>query len=263
VHPTLLHIGPFPVHTYGLLIAIGFLVSVQVIKFLSEKSKLNVDLILDLTFWNLLVGFLGARTLFVITRWESFMSDPLSIFKVWEGGLVFYGGPIFAIPLTIWFLRKNKLPLWRTIDVLAPGLVIGHAFGRLGCLAAGCCYGKPTGGNWGIKFDSELVDIPLRGVYLHPTQIYESVALFLVFIGLLFVFRRKKFDGQVGLVYLMVYPIVRSIIEAFRGDVIRGFVIDGILSTSQFISILMFLGATTALVLRLNGLSKKSSPLAP
>lgn len=257
MYPTLIHLGPFPIHTYGLLIAIGFLTAIQVIKKLSVLSKLNLDHVLDLTFWSLLVGFLGARLLFVITRWDSFMNDPISIFKVWEGGLVFYGGPLLGFPFILYFLKKVKLPLWKTLDVLAPGLVIAHSFGRMGCLAAGCCYGRPTNANWGIKLNSELVDSALQGVYLHPTQIYESVSLFILFLGLLFVFKNKKFDGQVALVYFMSYPIIRSIIEIYRGDIIRGFVIDNVLSTSQFISILFFLLATFGLIYRMKTLKNK------
>jgi len=137
---------------------------------------------------------------------------------------------------------------------------VAHAFGRLGCLSAGCCYGKPTGGIWGIKLYSELVDPSMRGIYLHPTQLYESVSLFILFFGLLRVFSKKIFDGQVTLVYFMTYPILRSIIEVFRGDSIRGFVIEDILSTSQFISLLVFIGATVALVLRLKQVRSKADP---
>ena len=254
--PTLGHLGPFPIHSYGLLIAIGFLIAVQVIKRLAARDGLDVDQILDLTFFNLLIGFVGARLLFVITRLDVFLADPISIFKVWEGGLVFYGGPLASIPYTIYYVWKHKLSVWKVIDVETPGLVVAHAFGRLGCLAAGCCYGRPTNANWGIKLDSDLVDYPLRNIFLHPTQIYESVSLFILFFGMLIVFRRKKFDGQVALVYLMTYPIIRSVIETFRGDLIRGFVVDGLISTSQFISILWFLVAGAVLVYRLNTMDR-------
>ena len=189
--------------------------------------------------------------MFIITKWSDFAADPMDMFKVWEGGLVFLGGPILCVPFAIWYMKKNQLPLWKTIDVLIPGLVINHMFGRFGCLAAGCCYGKPTGGNWGIRLYSDLVDRDLQGIPLHPTQLYEASALFILFLGLLWVFKKKSFDGQVALTYFMAYPIIRSIIEVFRGDLIRGFVIDGILSTSQFLSILIFIGAAAALVWRL------------
>ncbi|MBU6374724.1 MAG: prolipoprotein diacylglyceryl transferase [Bdellovibrionales bacterium] len=248
--PLLFQIGPFPVHTYGLMIAIGFFVSVSMIRRLSQQSGLDPQKMADFAFWFLLVGFIGARSLFVITRWSDFAADPLAIFKIWEGGLVFFGGPLLAVPFGIWMVHRSKISGWKGIDIFLPPIAIAHAFGRLGCLAAGCCYGRPTDLPWAVRLNSELVDKAHRGVALHPVQLYEAVALTLLFAGLLWLFPRKKFDGQVGLSYLLAYPIVRSIIEEFRGDSVRGFVIDGFLSTSQFISLVIFLVALIALIWR-------------
>jgi phosphatidylglycerol:prolipoprotein diacylglycerol transferase len=167
--------------------------------------------------------------------------------------LVFFGGPLAVVPFLIWYLRKHALPLWKTMDVLVPGIALAHAFGRLGCLAAGCCYGKPTGSEWGVRLDSPLVEESMRGIFLHPVQLYESAALLVLFAGLLLVYRSRRFDGQVVLTYFMAYPLIRSITELFRGDSIRGFVIDGWLSTSQFISAMVFLAAAVALFFRLKG----------
>ena len=118
--------------------------------------------------------------------------------------------------------------MWKTMDACIPGLVLAHLFGRLGCLSAGCCYGKPTDKPWGIRLYSDLVDEHLRGIPLHPTQLYEAGALGILFLGLLWIFHHRKFDGQVALTYFLAYPIIRSIVEIFRGDLIRGFVIDGV-----------------------------------
>ena len=241
MHPILIQVGPLTIHTYGFLIAIGFLIGMNVVKNLASLSQLNVERVLDLTFWCLLVGFTGSRLLFVFICFKDFASNPLNIFKVWEGGLVFLGGPLAAIPFAVYYMKKHKLPAWRTFDVLAPALVICHAIGRFGCLAAGCCYGKPTGTPYGLRLYSDLVEPELRGVLLHPTQLYEAFSLFALFLILILIFKRKKFDGQVALAYLMGYPIIRSVIEMYRGDLIRGFVIDSFLSTSQFISIFMFI----------------------
>ena len=212
---------------------------------------MDPDLVSDLGFWLLMYGFVGARILFVITRFDYFVREPLEIFKVWEGGLVFFGGLLAATAYAIWFFRKHKLKSLLMFDICSPGVVIAHAFGRLGCLGAGCCYGRPTDLPWGIKLDSDLVDIQLRGTPLHPTQLYESVSLFILFAGLLHIFKTKRFDGQVGLSYFMIYPIIRSVIEIYRGDSIRGFIVDDVLSTSQFISILVFLTALGVLLFRL------------
>lgn len=251
MHPLLFNIGPIPIHSYGLLIAIGFLSALEVIRRLCLKTKLPVDPVLDIVFWLLISGFIGARILFVITRWEYFLANPLEIVRVWEGGLVFFGGLITATAVFLYQIRKTKLPIWKMMDVLTPGLVLNHAFGRLGCLAAGCCYGKPTEHPWGIHLNSELVERSLRGIALHPVQLYEAGSLLILFIGLIWVFGRKKFDGQVGLTYFVIYPVIRSIVEIFRGDLIRGFIIDPWLSTSQFISIFVVLGALAVLMLRL------------
>jgi phosphatidylglycerol:prolipoprotein diacylglycerol transferase len=261
MHPILINLGPLPIHTYGFMIAVGFLSSVAVVQRLAVRSKMDVDRLLDLTFMCLVVGILGARTLFIITRFSYYLSNPLDIFKIWEGGLVFLGGPLAVFPFLFWYVKKHKLPIWKTMDILAPGLVTGHAIGRFGCLAAGCCYGKPTGSSWyGVRLYSDLVEKQSQGILLHPTQLYEAGALLILFLGLLAVFKYKKFDGQVALTYLLAYPIIRSIIEIYRGDLIRGFVIDDILSTSQFISILVFLAALVTLVFRLKQLGL-ASPL--
>lgn len=251
MHPVLISFGPLTIHTYGFLIAIGFLVAISVIRRLASRSNLDIERVLDLSFWCLLVGFLGSRILFIITRYNEFMYRPLDVFKIWEGGLVFLGGPILVLPFLIWYVRKHKLPIWKVLDVLTPGLVIAHAFGRLGCLAAGCCYGKPTGSSFGVKLYSNLVDRQFQGIPLHPTQLYESGALLILFFGLLYVYKRKIFDGQVVFTYLLAYPVIRSIIELFRGDLIRGFVIEDVISTSQFISILIFIMTLFALWFRL------------
>ncbi len=255
MHPLLfeLHLGglTIPFHTYGLMIAIGFVLGVVTVRKLAIRAGMDPDQCADLAFWLLLLGFVGSRVLFILTRLPYFLSNPLDMFKVWEGGLVFFGGLLLSTGYAVWYFKKFKLNAWKMIDVLSPGLVIAHAFGRLGCLSAGCCYGRPTAAPWGIRLDSELVDFSLRGIPLHPTQLYEFTALLLLYFGLIQVFKHKKIDGQVGLTYFMTYPLIRSVIEVFRGDSIRGFVLEGILSTSQFISALVFLVALLVLNLRL------------
>ena len=251
MHPLLLKIGPIPIHTYGFMIAIGFICAMSLVKRLAARAGLDPERMMDLSFWCLVMGFAGCRVLFIITQLPQFLADPLAVFRVWEGGLVFFGGPLVAVPFGIWYTRKYKMSFINAMDCILPGLVLGHMFGRFGCLGAGCCYGKPTEMPWGIRLNSELVDASMRGIPLHPTQLYEASALFILLLGLLWVFKHRKFQGQVSLTYFMAYPIIRSIIEIYRGDTVRGFVIQDVLSTSQFISILVFLAAFTALVVRM------------
>lgn len=257
MYPLLLKIGPISIHTYGFMIALGFLFAVQLGKYFTQKSNIDFNKALDAGFIGLFSGFIGARALYVITRWSDFASDPMAIFRVWEGGLVFYGGIIVGISVGILVGYFYKMNIWRTLDATIPGINFAHALGRLGCLGAGCCYGKPTGSSFGIRFYSELIDPQLRGVPLHPTQLYEAGALFFLFFLLVYTFKKKTFDGQVILTYCMTYPIIRSIVEVFRGDSIRGFVIDPWLSTSQFISILVFMITLGFFIYRYNQVKKK------
>jgi phosphatidylglycerol:prolipoprotein diacylglycerol transferase len=251
MHPLLFHVGSVPIHTYGALIALGFLVAVAVIRWLAIRSKVDSDAVLDLVFWTFIVGFIGSRLLYIVTQWSEFAADPMAAFRVWEGGLVFLGGPLAAAPFAIWMLNRKKMPVWKVGDCLLPGLAIAHAFGRLGCLGAGCCYGKPTGTDFGIILNTDRVEAALRGVHLHPTQLYEFTALTVLFIGLIWIFFKKRFDGQVVLSYFIAYPVIRSIVEIYRGDMIRGFLIGDWLSTSQFISGLIFIAAIGFLIKRL------------
>ncbi|HVQ13088.1 MAG TPA: prolipoprotein diacylglyceryl transferase family protein, partial [Vicinamibacterales bacterium] len=152
----------------------------------------------------------------------------------------FYGGLIAAVGVGLWLVKKYKLPVWTTGDLMAPGIALGHVVGRFGCFFAGCCYGSPTTKPWGIVFSDPFaaanVGTPL-GVHLHPTQLYEAAAE-LVILGILLLVERKKdrFAGFTFWLYILLYAISRYLIEIFRGDE-RGTV--GIFSTSQFISLLL------------------------
>lgn len=257
MHPLLFKLGSIPIHTYGVMLALGFLGGLFINRFLAVRNGIDPDQMVDATFWGMLAGLIGARFVYILTRLPEFMADPVGIFRVWEGGLVFWGGPIAVFLWGIWYLPRQKLNYWRFADCAIHGLVVGHILGRFGCLAAGCCFGKPTGSDWGIILNTELVDAAHRGILLHPVQLYEAVALIVLLIGMLWIFfKRKIFDGQVFLTYLIVYPIIRSIVEIYRGDVIRGFVIGDWLSTSQFISILVFVAGLVVLWNRLQAHEK-------
>mgnify|MGYP001571272748 CR=1 FL=1 len=243
MHPILIEIGNFPIHSYGVLIAIGFILCIWVSMREATRLGLPAARIVDLGIQSLFVGMLGARILFILTRLDYFREYPLEMFYVWEGGLVFYGGPILAFPYLIYFCKKHALPLLKIVDIAAVALPLAHAIGRLGCFAAGCCHGHATTMPWGISLNSDLVERHLRGFSIHPTQLYESLSLFGLFFFLRARRRRVKFDGELAVIYVFAYSIIRCIVEAFRGDSIRGFLIEGILSTSQFIAILTALAA--------------------
>ncbi len=242
--PVLIEFGSIQIHTYGLLIATGFLVCLYFVKREALRTGVNPEHMIDLGFFGLLVGMIGARILYVLTRWDYFSQDWPAAFRIWEGGLVFWAGPLLNIPFFVWYAKRHAMPKWKALDIGAYGIPIAHAFGRVGCFAAGCCYGKPTTLPIGVSFGEGLVDVSLRYVPLHPVQLYESVLLLALWGVLHWRRTSKKFDGELALIYLILYSLLRAVTEVFRGDLIRGFVVDGWLSTSQFISLIVIVLAS-------------------
>lgn len=241
--PTLFHIDSYAVHSYGFFIALGYLVALAISTHAGRLEGIAGSRFTDLAFIAISSGLVGGRILFVLTNLKYFLSSPLEILYIWQGGLVFFGGLVAAIPAILLYVHKTKLPVYKTLDILTLGLVIGHAFGRIGCLGAGCCHGAICTLPWGVKMYSDMIEPSLRGMPIHPTQLYEAIALFVLFIFLWRVWRKGSFDGQVSFLYLMLYSVIRSVIEVFRGDSVRGFVVPNLISTSQAISILVFLMA--------------------
>ena len=146
-----------------------------------------------------------------------FLRNPLDIFKIWKGGLVFYGGVIFAIPVAVWYAKKKGLDIWSIADIFAPSLAIGHAIGRLGCFSAGCCYGKHADDlPWAVTFlnPESLARI---GIPLHPTQLYESAGEFINFLILITLRKRQAFKGQLFWAYLLIYSVIRFTVEILQG----------------------------------------------
>lgn len=251
MHPVLLDLGFIKIHTYGAMAALGFFLAISYIRFQSKYEGLDSDKMMDLAYKVILAAIVGSRALFILTNLDHFSKHPLDMIKIWEGGLVFLGGVLACIPLCWYYLKKWRLSFWKVMDVFAPGLSIGHAIGRIGCLSAGCCYGRPApeGAWYALFFPKEAGGLAPYDQGLYPTQLMESGAEVLIFSFLVFFLRkRKEFDGQIFLGYLILYSIVRSVIEVFRGDIERKFVIPDLLSTSQFISAILFLGASFGIV---------------
>ena len=248
MHPVLFTI-PFiekDVHTYGVMIALA---AMMVGHFATKRAKaanLPSELFNDIVFWVLLSGIIGARIEYIRVSWDQFRGDLGGVFRVWEGGLVFYGGMIAGLIAFYVVCRAKRVPVLKTFDVLVPFVPFGHALGRIGCLAAGCCYGRESDHAWAITFPEG--SIAPAHIALHPTQIYEATYLTLLGIFLLWLQKRQKFDGQVLLAYLSIYPLLRSVNETFRGDGERGFFMEDLLgqtvSNAQFISLLVVCGAT-------------------
>lgn len=240
------HWGPLSPPTYGVLLVAALLGGLWLTGVMARRAGLPDQKISDLTVSVIIGGLIGAKALLVIVDYDQYKLSTKSILEVLQSGGVFYGGLLGALPVAWYFVRRYGLPLLPTLDVLAPGVALGQAIGRLGCLAAGCCYGKPSTMPWALIFTNEdahnLVGIP-TGIPLHPSQLYESLATALLCVFLVRLSARRSFDGQIVLTYMGLYAIIRFALEIFRGDPARGTVFGDVLSTSQFIAILVGLAA--------------------
>jgi len=241
MHPILFDVGGFTVYTYGVLLAAAYLLGLQFALIRARARGLDRQRVMDLGIWIIISALAGAKLLLLVVDFREYASNPGGLADLVRSGGVFYGGLIAAVAVALLYLRRHNLPLWTTTDVFAPSIALGHVVGRLGCLLAGCCFGKPTSVPWGITFHSpaafQNAGTPLD-VSLHPTQLYEAGAEALI-LFLLLAFERKgrPFPGRTFWSYMLLYGISRFVIEFYRGDP-RGTVFDA-LSTSQFVSVIL------------------------
>ena len=268
MYPELFRIFGFPINTYGVFLALAFLCAILITVKLAARDGLPKEKIYDLSLWMLLASLVGSKLLMLFTEPE-YREHPLQLISLdfLRSGGVFYGGLIGAVLTGYFLMRRYKLPWWKTADACAPGIAVGNFFGRLGCFSAGCCWGKPTTLPWGVKFTElghEITGVPVD-VSLHPTQLYESLSMLIVFFLLLWLHQRRRFNGQVILLYAVLYSIIRFLIEFVRddprGDVFGLTTMTG-LSTSQLISIVVGLGALILLVLRWRRASSSTPDVA-
>jgi phosphatidylglycerol:prolipoprotein diacylglycerol transferase len=256
MYPELFRIGNFPINTYGVLLALAFLAALLIAARLAARDGLPRERIYDLGLWMLLAALLGSKILMLWTEpgYRDNLWHLLSLDFLRSGG-VFYGGFIGACLTGYFLIRRYGLPWWKTADAFAPGIALGLGLGRQGCFAAGCCWGKPTSLPWGVRFTElghEITGVPIDAD-LHPTQLYESVAAFLIFFFLLWLHRRRRFDGQVILLFALLYGVVRFSIEFLRddprGDIAGLTTLTG-LSTSQMLSLVIGIGALILFIMR-------------
>lgn len=230
--PILVDLGPLTVHTYGLFIALAFLAGMAWASHEARQRGASVAMVQDIVFWSILAAIIGSRMLYVMINPGYFLRHPLDIFMFWKGGLVFLGGALL-VALVIWFyLRSKRQPIMFWADLLVPALPLGQAIGRLGCFAAGCCYGKECDLPWAVTFTNAGSLAP-KNMSLHPTQLYHSLGDLTTFLILLFAKPFIKRPGQVLGLYLLVFPVFRIAVEFFRAD-FRG--VMGPFSTTQVIA---------------------------
>jgi len=238
--PELFHLGEQTIYTYGALIAIGAGLGFWYISTVAYK-ELNIpkDKIQTLCIMIVAAAFIGGKIFFYFEKPSFYFNPPSNMLKNFRTGFVFYGSLLFVIPTVIWYFRKNKLPVLPMLDIVAITATIVHFFGRLGCFSAGCCYGLPTDSALGVTFTHAASKAKPLGESIHPTQLYEATMIACIGI-ILFMFKRyQRFQGQLFLIYIALYAIGRAVIENYRGDIRRGFVIENVLSHSQLISLIL------------------------
>jgi phosphatidylglycerol:prolipoprotein diacylglycerol transferase len=267
VHEIAFKIGGWEIHWYGILVAAAFLSAVWTATRRGLRDNFSPDAVLDAGFWILLGAIVGARVLFVITYWdEQIAQHPLREVIFNRSGFVFYGGLVGAFLAGLGYVLWKRLPVWRFADVMAPSIPLGHAFGRLGCLMTGCCYGRACNPNlpWAIHFPEGHPTHPTgqTGVPVHPTQLYEALGNLLLYAGLAWLFRRKHFPGQVFATYLVCYAILRSVVEMFRGDYGLHYV-GGWITPAHGVSVFIFLAGVALWITLSRTQPVRSEPSKP
>ncbi len=249
MYPTLFRVGPVSIRSYGTLLMIGFVAGILLSRRQARRLGLSPELPLDLGLWVLVLGIVFARGLYALLNWADFTGHPLDIVCVWrEGGLSYHGGLLGGVLAGLFFAWRRKISFWVLADMVAPGLALGYAIARLGCLLNGCCYGASTDLPWGMRFllwpDSEVRTEPS-----HPTQIYASLGSLLILVVLLKLRPRLRAPGQLFLLYLVLYAPMRAAIEALRRGVTARVLVDGI-TEAQVASAILFVLALAVLIVR-------------
>ncbi len=219
--PKLISIGSFFIPTYGVLVATGFLVALWITTKLAKRAQLPSEQVTNLAIYCALAGLAGAKLFMILFDYQDYLARPGTIFSLatLQAAGVYQGGLVLALITAVYYMRKTGLPVLETFDVFAPGIAVGHAIGRIGCLAAGCCWGRECSLPWAITFRNpeahDLVGVPLN-VPLHPTQLYESLSEALIFAFLYWRIQRVHRSGEIFALYLTLYSIVRFLVEFVR-----------------------------------------------
>ena len=230
------------IYSYGFFIALGAILGSTYTYYEAKKQfQAKIETIQMLIVLIIIASIIGGKLFIIFENPGLYLSEPMLLLNEFRNGFVFYGSLILAIPTMLIFFKLNNLPVLPMLDIMAATTCIVHGFGRIGCFMAGCCYGTVHDGLFAVSFtDPACMAEPLN-TPLHPTQLYSSITIFMILAVILFIGRRKQFNGQLFMIYLMLYAVARSVLEVFRGDLQRGFLIDNVLSNSQFISALIFI----------------------
>lgn len=238
MYPVLFEWGFFRVYSYGLMLSIGVIVGLLAARAEFRRDGRNPELLLDFALVAVLVGVVGSRLLYVLLDWPLYAANPISILYLREGGLSVHGAILGGLAVAVWFARRHRIPFWKFADYFAPALALGIGVARLGCFFNGCCYGKPTNGFWGV------LTRYAPGLH-HPTQLYEMALALALFAGLWSFRRRKSFDGQLFLLFVIGYSVIRFILDYWRDEVRQAL---SFLTITQLFSLVAIAGAVVLMV---------------
>ena len=243
MHPEFIRLGPLDIHTYGVFVAIGFILGLAVASRRARREGIDPERITDLGAWLIISGMLGGKLFHSIFFWDDFLYGwrEEGVRSLREG-FVFYGGFIAASLAAVVYTTMKRMPFFRVADIFAPSIALGHAFGRMGCFFNGCCYGKPCSLPWAVKFPPPHV---MAGIPVHPTEVYEALGNLAIFAGLSAVYRRKRADGQIWWLYVLSYGVLRFAVEFFRGDYVTHYF--GVLTLGHLVALVMIAVAAVAL----------------
>lgn len=258
MHPVVFEVGSFTLYSYGMMIAVGILAGMAYLIIAGKKEPgLTFDQANSLFLWVFLAAIIGGKLFLFFEDPVGYMRNPGALFS--GRGFVFYGSFLLAIPVMWIFFKRYKLPPYQMLDIMAIATCLVHMFGRVGCFLAGCCYGKPTDAALAVVFTNPVCYAEPLDTPLYPTQLMEAGYIFAVMLVLIWMKKRRRFYGQLFLSYLILYAVGRFVLEFFRGDVGRGFVIEGYLSHSQFIA--LSVAVVVAIIALIN--YRKAQPPTP
>ncbi|HSQ34783.1 MAG TPA: prolipoprotein diacylglyceryl transferase, partial [Candidatus Binatia bacterium] len=257
MHPILIRLGPLTIASYGFLFALGVLLAILLAFKKAKAENIDLKIFTDFIFYMMLISLLGAKLLLLLTNLDYYLKYPAELRFLLTSGGTFFGGLIAGALFAVWFIRRHKIGFRLLGDIAGPSLALGHFFGRLGCFAAGCCWGREAGHfPLAVTFSSAkanfLTGVPLH-VALYPTQLFEALLNLLNFVILYFAYKKRTFKGQTFALYILNYSLIRFSVEFFRGDADRGYVFGGLdhpfnsLSVPQLISVIGFIAALVML----------------
>ncbi|HIE44380.1 MAG TPA: prolipoprotein diacylglyceryl transferase [Candidatus Omnitrophica bacterium] len=257
MYPVLIKIGPFTLYSYGALLVVAFYLSILLAR-IESKKVIDPQVVLDIALLVLFSGIVGGKLAYIIFHLPLYIKNPLDI-NLWRAGFIFHGGLFLSIVTTFLYTKKKNISFLYVADFLIPYVTLGQAIGRIGCFLNGCCYGKPTDLPWGMRFPlSSPAGYHYGALPLHPTQLYSSLFLFVLFLFLRYLKLHQKFEGETFLFYFLLYSPFRFFMDFLRGDNL-GTTMFRYLSPLQGVSAGIFIVSTTLFVVRMKRSTKAST----